>query len=75
MARKTAQDVHLELCVLEAENQERWKTAFNKFEELDCDVKEIRTKLESGTRTIIGLLVVLLTSFITLIVRSLLFPV
>ena len=75
MARKTAQDVHLELSVHEAECQQRWKTAFNKFEEIDCDVKEIRTRLESGTRTIIGLLVVLLTSFITLIMRSLLFAV
>jgi hypothetical protein len=71
MARKTAADVHLELAVHEKECAERWKTAFNKFDEIDRDVKEINTKLDNGTKTIIGLLIVLISSIITLIVRNL----
>ena len=71
MARKTAADVHLELSVHEKECAERWKTAFNKFDEIDRDVKEINTKLDNGTKTIIGLLIVLISSIITLIVRNL----
>ena len=35
MARKTAADVHLELAVHQKEMSERWKTAFNKFNEID----------------------------------------
>jgi|TARA_A100001515_G_scaffold130617_1_gene117984 hypothetical protein len=71
MSRKTAADVHLELAVHEKECAERWKTAFNKFDEIDRDVKEINTKLDNGTKTIIGLLIVLISSIITLIVRNL----
>ena len=65
MSRKTAADVHLELAVHEKECAERWKTAFNKFDEIDRDVKEINTKLDNGTKTIIGLLIVLISSIIT----------
>jgi hypothetical protein len=71
MSRKTAADVHLELAVHEKECAERWKTAFNKFDKIDRDVKEINTKLDNGTKTIIGLLIVLISSIITLIVRNL----
>lgn len=71
MSRKTAADVHLELAVHEKECAERWKTAFNKFDEIDRDVKEINTKLDNGTKTIIGLLIVLISSIITLILRNL----
>lgn len=71
MSRKTAADVHLELAVHEKECAERWKTAFNKFEDIETDVKEINSKLDSGTKTIIGLLIGLLASIVTLIVRGL----
>ncbi len=73
MARKTAADVHLELAVHEKECSERWKTAFKNFDEIDKDVKEINQKLDSGTKTIIGLLVVLISSMVTLIVRGFIF--
>lgn len=71
MSRKTAADVHLELAVHEKECAERWKTAFNKFEDIETDVKEINSKLDSGTKTIIGLLISLVASIVTLIVRGL----
>ena len=35
--RKTAADVHLELSVHEKECAERWKTAFNKFSDIESD--------------------------------------
>ena len=70
MARKTASDVHLELAVHEKECAERWRTAFHKFEKIDADVEKIRVKLDSGTRTIIGLLIGLLASVMTLIIRN-----
>jgi hypothetical protein len=70
MSRKTAADVHLELAVHEKECSERWKTAFGKFEEIDTDVKEIRSKLDAGNKSIIGLLGILITSIITLIIRN-----
>tara|TARA_R100000773_G_scaffold23268_1_gene20501 strand:+ start:55 stop:282 length:228 start_codon:yes stop_codon:yes gene_type:complete len=75
MARKTAADVHLELAVHQKEMSERWKTAFSKFEEIDADVKEINQKLDTGTKTIIGLLVVLISSMVTLILRGFIFTV
>ena len=71
MSRKTAADVHLELAVHEKECAERWKTAFNKFEDIETDVKEINSKLDSGTKTIIGLLIGLVDSIVTLIARGL----
>ena len=42
MARKTAADVHLELAVHQKEMSERWKTAFNKFNEIDLNIKGVK---------------------------------
>ena len=43
--RKTAADVHLELSVHEKECAERWKTAFNKFADIESDIKELHNKI------------------------------
>ena len=44
MARKTAADVHLELSVHQKESAERWKTAFNKFVDIELELKELQQK-------------------------------
>ena len=70
--RKTAADVHLELSVHEKECAERWKTAFNKFSDIESDIKELHTKISSGMTTVIVLLVGLICGFIGVVVESIL---
>lgn len=45
MARKTAADVHLELSVHQKESEERWKTVFNKFVDIELELKELQQKV------------------------------
>ena len=70
MARKTAADVHLELSVHEKECAERWKTAFNKFEDIESNIKDLENKISSGLTTVTILLVGLLCSIVALIIES-----
>lgn len=70
--RKTAADVHLELSVHEKECAERWKTAFNKFSDIESDIKELHNKISSGMTTVIVLLVGLICGFIGVVVESVL---
>lgn len=70
MARKTAADVHLELSVHEKECAERWKTAFNKFEDIESNIKDLETKISNGLTTVTILLVGLLCSIVALIIES-----
>ena len=70
MARKTAADVHLELAVHQKEMSERWKTAFNKFNEIDLNIKDLDQKISRGKGTIIILIVVLLVSVVTLVMEG-----
>tara|TARA_S200002703_G_scaffold119493_1_gene105258 strand:+ start:1350 stop:1571 length:222 start_codon:yes stop_codon:yes gene_type:complete len=70
MARKTAADVHLELSVHEKECAERWKTAFNKFEDIEGNIKDLENKISSGLTTVTILLVGLLCSIVALIIES-----
>ena len=70
--RKTAADVHLELSVHEKECAERWKTAFNKFADIESDIKELHNKISSGMTTVIVLLVGLICGFIGVVVESVL---
>lgn len=70
MARKTAADVHLELSVHEKECAERWKTAFNKFEDIESNIKDLETKISNGLTTVTVLLVGLLCSIVALIIES-----
>ena len=68
--RKTAADVHLELSVHEKECAERWKTAFNKFADIESDIKELHNKISSGMTTMIVLLVGLICSFVALVIEN-----
>ena len=71
--RKTAADVHLELSVHEKECAERWKTAFNKFSDIESDIKELHNKISSGMTTVMILLVGgLICGFISVVVESVL---
>ena len=70
MARKTAADVHLELAVHQKEMSERLKTAFNKFNEIDLNIKDLDQKISRGQGTIIILLVGLLVSVVTLVMEG-----
>jgi hypothetical protein len=70
MARKTAADVHLELSVHEKECAERWKTAFNKFEDIESNIKDLETKISNGLTTVTVLLVGLLCSIVALIIEA-----
>jgi len=70
MARKTAADVHLELSVHEKECAERWKTAFNKFEDIESNIKDLENKISSGLTTVTILLVGLLCSIVALIIEA-----
>jgi len=68
--RKTAADVHLELSVHEKECAERWKTAFNKFDDMESDIKQLHNKISSGMTTVIVLLVGLICGFIGVVIES-----
>ena len=70
MARKTAADVHLELSVHEKECAERWKTAFNKFSDLEQNIKDPESKMSNGLTTLVVLLVGLLGGVVGLIIES-----
>ena len=70
MARKTAADVHLELSVHEKECAERWKTAFNKFSDLEQNIKDLESKMSNGLTTLVVLLVGLLGGVVGLIIES-----
>ena len=70
MARKTAADVHLELSVHEKECAERWKTAFNKFSDLEQNIKDLESKMSNGLTTLVVLLVGLLGGVVGLIIAS-----
>ena len=70
MARKTAADVHLELSVHEKECAERWKTDFNKFSDLEQNIKDLESKLSNGLTTLVVLLVGLLGGVVGLIIES-----
>ena len=70
MARKTAADVYLELSVHEKECAERWKTAFNKFSDLEQNIKDLESKMSNGLTTLVVLLVGLLGGVVGLIIES-----
>ena len=70
MARKTAADVHLELSVHEKECAERWKTAFNKFSDLEQNIQDLESKMSNGLTTLVVLLVGLLGGVVGLIIES-----
>ena len=53
MARKTANDVHSDLRVHEKMCEERWKTCFNRFDDIDSSVSRIETILISSAGAII----------------------
>ena len=65
MARKTAADVHLELSVHQKESEERWKTVFNKFVDI-----ELQQKVSGGLTTLIVLLVGLICSVVALLLEG-----
>ncbi len=71
MARKTAAEVHLELSVHQKESEERWKTVFNKFVDVELEIKELQQKVQGGLTTLIILLVGLICSVLALLVESL----
>ena len=71
MARKTAAEVHLELSVHQKESEERWKTVFNKFVDVELEIKELQQKVQGGLTTLIILLVGLIRSVLALLVESL----
>ncbi len=71
MARKTAAEVHLELSVHQKESEERWKTVFNKFVDVELEIKELQQKVQGGLTTLIILLVGLICSVLALLIESL----
>tara|TARA_B100000963_G_scaffold360610_1_gene392138 strand:+ start:1599 stop:1820 length:222 start_codon:yes stop_codon:yes gene_type:complete len=71
VARKTAAEVHLELSVHQKESEERWKTVFNKFVDVELEIKELQQKVQGGLTTLIILLVGLICSVLALLVESL----
>jgi predicted metalloenzyme YecM len=70
VARKTAADVHLELSVHQKESAERWKTAFNKFVDIELELKELQQKVSGGLTTLIVLLVGLICSVVALLIED-----
>ncbi|MDC3098526.1 hypothetical protein OA493_02140 [Gammaproteobacteria bacterium] len=70
MARKTAADVHLELSVHQKESEERWKTVFNKFVDIELELKELQQKVSGGLTTLIVLLVGLICSVVALLLEG-----
>ena len=70
MARKTAADVHLELSVNQKESEERWKTVFNKFVDIELELKELQQKVSGGLTTLIVLLVGLICSVVALLLEG-----
>tara|TARA_R100001086_G_scaffold249184_2_gene188148 strand:+ start:543 stop:764 length:222 start_codon:yes stop_codon:yes gene_type:complete len=71
VARKTAAEVHLELSVHQKESEERWKTVFNKFVDVELEIKELQQKVQGGLTTLIILLVGLICSVLALLIESL----
>ena len=70
MARKTAADVHLELSVHQKESEESWKTVFNKFVDIELELKELQQKVSGGLTTLIVLLVGLICSVVALLLEG-----
>ena len=70
MARKTAADVHLELSVHQKESEGRWKTVFNKFVDIELELKELQQKVSGGLTTLIVLLVGLICSVVALLLEG-----
>ena len=70
MARKSAAEVHLELSVQQKESEERWKTVFNKFVDIELELKELQQKVSGGLTTLIVLLVGLICSVVALLLEG-----
>ena len=64
MSRKTVSDVACELAVHQKESAERWKTAFNKFTDIELNIKDLNGKIDRGQTYIMLLLVGLLIYFL-----------
>ena len=65
-----ADEVALELAKHEAVCAERWKTAFNKFIDIELELKELQQKVSGGLTTLIVLLVGLICSVVALLIED-----
>ena len=68
--KATANDVANDLAKHEIQCAERWKTAFNKFVDIELELKELQQKVSGGLTTLIVLLVGLICSVVALLLEG-----
>ena len=64
MPRKTANDVHSDLRVHEKMCEERWKTTFNRLDDIGDHLQRIESRVIAGGGTVIVFLLGLLATHI-----------
>jgi hypothetical protein len=66
--RLTVQDVAKDLAVSKKENAERWKTAFNEFEEIKQEIASINNTMKMATFGVFGFVGALSIAVLTAVV-------